>query len=100
MFRGKAAGDTRVIEVVWNSRALKEKIRDTSYVGSLTDIVREIVTFTDSVAADKSERFFEVEMRKVARLRNDLLMNEQLIRLYLAQVAPVSFHPDFAHGDG
>jgi hypothetical protein len=99
VFRGKAAGDARIIEVTWNSRALKEKIRDVGYVGSLTDIVREIVTFTDTAATDKSERFFEVEMRKIGRLRNDLLMNEQLIRLYLSQVAPVPFHPDFEHGN-
>jgi molecular chaperone HtpG len=99
VFRGKAEGDPKVVEVSWNSRALKEKIRDLNYAGSLIDIIREIVTYTEKPAADKSERFFEVEMRKVGRLKNDLLMNEQSIRSYLSQVAPVPFHPEFSFGE-
>jgi hypothetical protein len=98
VFRGKAEGDSKIIEVVWNSRALKEKIRDLNYAGSLIDIIREIVTYTETPATDKAERFFEVELRKVGRLKNDLLMNEQAIRSYLSQVAPVPFHPDFSFG--
>ena len=98
VFRGKAEGDSKVVEVVWNSRALKEKIRDLNYAGSLIDIIREIVTYTEKPATDKAERFFEVEMRKVGRLKSDLLMNEQSIRSYLSQVAPVPFHPEFNFG--
>lgn len=98
IFRGKAEGDSKVVEVSWNSRALKEKIRDLNYAGSLVDIIREIVTYTEKPATDKAERFFEVELRKVGRLKNDLLMNEQAIRSYLSQVAPVPFHPDFTFG--
>ncbi|MBT7896668.1 MAG: hypothetical protein HN564_06685, partial [Flavobacteriales bacterium] len=40
-------------------------------------------------------RFFEVELQKVARLKNDILLNEQIINNYLAQVAPVDFSEDF-----
>lgn len=98
VFRGKAEGDTKVFEVSWSSRALKEKMRDVNYTGNLTDIIREVVSYSDKPADDKAERFFEVEMRKVTRLKNDLLMNEQAIRSYLSQVAPVPFHPDFSFG--
>lgn len=93
MFRGKAAGDARVIEVTWNGRALREKIRDSGYQGDLSDIITEVVTYSETPANDKAESFFEVEMRKVGRLRNDLLLNEQLIRAYISQVAPVPFDP-------
>jgi len=99
LFRGKAEGDTKIVEVSWNSRALKEKMRDLNYSGSLSDIIREVVTYTEKPATDKAERFFEVELRKVGRLKNDLLMNEQAIRSYLSQVAPVPFHPDFSFGE-
>ena len=99
VFRGKAQGDSRVVEVSWNGRALREKMKDAAYAGSLIDIIREVVTYKETVANDKSERFFEVELRKVQRLRNDLLMNERLIRSYLSQVAPVPFHPDFSFGE-
>lgn len=99
VFRGKAEGDSKVVEVSWNSRALKEKMRDINYVGSLIDVIRQIVTYTEKPATDKAERFFEVEMRKVGRLKSDLLMNEQSIRSYLSQVAPVPFHPEFSFGE-
>jgi molecular chaperone HtpG len=99
VFRGKAEGDLKVVEVTWNSRALRERIRDLGYKGSLIDIVRDVVSYSEVPAQGKAERFFEVEMRKVSRLRGDLLMNEQSIRSYLAQVAPVPFHESFSHGE-
>jgi molecular chaperone HtpG len=99
IFRGKALGDSKIVEVSWNSRALKEKMRDVSYSGRLIDIIREVVSYKELPATDKEERFFEVELKKVQRLKNDLLMNEQAIRSYLSQVAPVPFHPDFSFGD-
>ena len=99
IFRGKAEGDSKVIEVSWNGRALKEKIKEIAYSGGLTDIIREVVTPQELHATDKASRFLEVELRKVQRLKNDLLMNEQAIRSYLSQVAPVPFHPDFTFGN-
>lgn len=99
VFRGKAEGDSKIVEASWNSRALKQKIRDVSYSGSLVNIIREVVSYKELPATDKAERFFEVELKKVQRLKNDLLMNEQAIRSYLSQVAPVPFHPDFSFGD-
>jgi len=99
IFRGKAEGDSKVVEVSWNSRALKEKMRNINYVGSLIDIIREVVTYTEKPFTGKSERFFEVELRRVGRLKNDLLMNEQSVRSYLSQVAPVPFHPEFIFGE-
>ncbi len=99
IFRGKAEGDTKIIEVTWNSRVLKEKMRDTNYAGGLIDIIREIVSYKEISGAEKEYRFFEVELHRVTRLKNDLLMNEQAIRSYLSQVAPVPFHPEFSFGE-
>jgi len=99
VFRGKAADDPRIVEVTWNGRALREKVRDAGYQGSLSDIITEVVTYSAAPAADKAESFFEVEMRKVGRLRNDLLLNEQLIRTYISQVAPVPFDPALKFGE-
>jgi hypothetical protein len=49
-------------------------------------------------AAASDPGFFEVRLRDIARLRSDLLLNEQLIAEYLAQVAPVPFSPEFSFG--
>lgn len=99
IFRGKSKGDSSVIEVSWNSRALKERLKESSYSGNLIDIIRDVVTYKEIPFTDESDQFFEVELRKVQRLKNDLLMNEQAIRSYLSQVAPVPFHPDFSFGE-
>jgi len=42
--------------------------------------------------------FFEVELRNVVRHRDDRLLNALEVSNYLAQVAPVPFHPEFSLG--
>ena len=95
VFRGRAEGNAKVTEIRWNGRALKEKYRDQSYTGTLADLVKEVTTVTHLSPQGFPNRFFEVELRKVARLKNDVLLNEEVVRSYLSQVAPVPFG-DFA----
>jgi len=95
VFRGRTDSDRKVLEVRWNGRKLRELLRDPNYSGGLADVVKDVVTVTQLPSEGFPERFFEVEMRKVSRLRNDILLNEAAVRLYLSQVAPVPFDPDF-----
>lgn len=100
VFRSRANGDTKVKELHWDVRTLREKLRDPGFTGSLADLVRavaHVTTFSDD--GTYPAHFFEVEMRKVLRIKNDLLMNEAEIRAYLSQVAPVPFHPNFEFGN-
>lgn len=99
IFRSRAEGESKVNELRWDGRILRDKMRDPAFVGGLAEIVAAAVTQTRLPADDFPTRFFEVEMRKVQRLRNDLLLNEAAIKNYLSQVAPVPFAPDFTHGD-
>lgn len=99
IFRSRAEGEPKVMELRWDGRVLREKMRDPAFLGGLADIVAAAVTVVKLPGADFPDRFFEVEMRKVQRLRNDLLLNEVAIRGYLSQVAPVPFAPDFTFGD-
>lgn len=98
VFRGRALGDTKVSELRWDGRALRENIRDKSFRGGLSELIQSVVTTAKLPSAEYPERFFEVEIRKVARLRNDILLNEELVRDYLSQVAPVPFSTDFSYG--
>lgn len=98
-FRGKTGADSKVTEIRWDGRLLKEKLRDPKYTSDLATLIQEIVTVTKFPAAGFPERFFEVEMRKVSRLKNDILLNEEAVRQYLAQIAPVPFNPNFSFGD-
>lgn len=99
VFRSRTEAGAKVKELRWDSRMLREKLRDPKYEASLADLVREVATVT--TAQDDGgypDRFFEVEMRKVVRIKNDLLMNEDEIRRYLSEVAPLPFSPDFTFG--
>lgn len=99
IFRGRARGEDTVGELRWDNRLLRERLRDPSFTGTLTDLIREIATVGQApVGTAFPEHFFEVEMRKVVRIKNDVLMNEEEIRSYLSQVAPVPFAPDFCLG--
>jgi molecular chaperone HtpG len=99
VFRSRTEKSAKVKELRWDSRVLREKLRDPEYGGSLTELVKEIATVTYAQdGADYPDRFFEVEMRKVMRINNDLLMNEDEIRRYLSEVAPLPFSPDFTYG--
>jgi molecular chaperone HtpG len=99
IFRGRSEGDKKVMEVHWDGRALREKIRDQAFDGGLAEIVQAAVTVNTLPADGFPNRFFEVELRKVSRLRNDLLLNEDAVRHYLSQVAPVPFREDFLFGE-
>jgi hypothetical protein len=98
IFRGRSEGEAKITELRWDGRALREKMRDHTYSGHLGELVQEVVTINRLSADGFPNRFFEVELRKVSRLRNDLLLNEQAVRNYLSQVAPVPFDERFSFG--
>lgn len=98
VFRGRAQGEAKVTELRWDGRKLRELLRDASYAGNVASLVQSVVDVRKLPCAEYPERFFEVELRKVVRLRGDLLLNDERIRSYLAQVAPVPFGPEFRFG--
>lgn len=99
VFRSRTEKNAKIKELRWDGRVLREKLRDPAYTGTLTELIKEVATLTHvQDSADYPERFFEVEMRKVMRIKNDLLMNEDEIRRYLSEVAPLPFSPDFTFG--
>lgn len=95
IFRGRSSQEEKITEVVWDGKILKQKYRDQSYNESLGGLVRDIVSTREFDDESYPGRFFEVELQKVARLKNDVLLNEELINNYLAQVSPVDFSKDF-----
>lgn len=94
VFRGRAQGAKKVFELSWDGRALKAKLREASFEGGLQELVRAIVEHREIPSEGFPERFFEVELRNVTRQKNGVILNEDAVRDYLAQVAPVGFNPD------
>jgi molecular chaperone HtpG len=98
VFRSRALGDKKVLEIHWDGRRLREILRDAAFQGGLADSIRAVAKVRTAQPKETPAHFFEVELRKVARVKNDVLLNEETVRNYLAQVAPVPFHPEFRAG--
>jgi hypothetical protein len=95
-FRTKAAGEGKIVSVTWDCRTLRERLGDAAFEGDLRRIISDVVSVWHEEAEDIDDHFFEVFLRDIARLRNDTLLNEQLISYYLSQVAPVPFAAEFS----
>src|SRR5262249_28209234 len=95
-FRTKAHGEDKIASVAWNCRALRERLSDNAFRGDLRRIVSDVVSVSYERSEDAADHFFEVRLKDIARLRNDLLLNERVISHYLAQVGPVPFAPEFS----
>ena len=98
VFRGRAAGDTRVFEMVWDCVKLKDLLYSDDKDLSLNQIVHSVVRIGELNAAEYPKHFFEVSLRGVIRYKNDELLDAAALREYLSQVAPVPFSPEFSFG--
>ena len=96
IFRSKTASDKSVAELVWDCRKLKVALRQSD--GTIEDLIRSVATLRRKAVGDYPDRFFEVELRNVVRLRSDRLMSPAAVDEYLGQVAPVPFSPEFRFG--
>ncbi|MBI4256852.1 ATP-binding protein [Candidatus Uhrbacteria bacterium] len=99
LFRGRSTAREPVTEISWDARRLRELLNSDSAVHDLRTAVSEIATVNRSSGGSWPPRFFEVELRKVLRIKNDVLINPEAVREYLSQVAPVPFQTDFEYGD-
>lgn len=97
IFRTRAPGESHVSTISWSGRKLREILREAHYSGGLDSVVRDVAETALEPAAGCGAHFFEVELRGVLRIGNDILLNPDEVRAYLAQTAPVPFADDFAH---
>ena len=99
IFRSRTAGESLVSELRWDGRAVRSAFRNADFSGGVADLIRHVVTARRVDAGRYPDRFFEVELKGVVRVRSDKLMSPAAIAEYLAQVAPVPFSPEFKFGD-
>src|ERR1043166_4378122 len=98
-FRSRSSGEDRVAELRWDCRQLKSILRGIDLEGDLANLVREVVRVRRISSNGFPARFFEVELRGVARHRNDRMLNPKEVEGYLSQTAPVPFAPSFRFGE-
>lgn len=92
-FRTKAAGDEVETVVEFNCEALREGMLNSGRKPA-ANLITACTTFDQPRAADPEEHYFEVSligMKNAPAEATDPLQ----MKAFLAQVAPVDFHPDF-----
>jgi hypothetical protein len=95
VFRSRQADEPTVHELRWDSREIRVLLRSADRRQNLREVITRGVQRREVYFPSYPPRFFEVELKGVVRHRDDRLLNEQAVNRYLAQVAPVAFHPDF-----
>jgi len=98
IFRSRTINDCHVHEIKWNGRELRRCLRDPAFQGGLAELIQSVVSISELSSDEYPAHFFEVELRKISRLKNDLLLNDDVVRDYLAQVTPVPFSNGCSHG--
>ncbi len=98
IFRSRVAGETHVSELRWDCRGLRVALRAVGADNGAAALIRSIIMIDRIEATGYPKRFFEVELKRVVRLRSDRLMSPGAVSDYLSQVAPVPFAPDFKLG--
>ena len=83
VFRSRTKGEQLVSEMRWDCRELRAKLRSAQSDNRLAELVSGIVSVSRIAAGDYPERFFEVELSGIVRLRSDKLMSPTAIGDYL-----------------
>jgi hypothetical protein len=99
VFKSKAKHDKRTSIIKWDCRKLKKILNDVSWDGDLRQLIDEVTSFSSTDLGKKDDHFFEVELKKVIRIKNDFLLNEKAIKHYISQNCPVPFSPEFNFKD-
>lgn len=98
IFRSRVDSEVRISELRWDCRRLREALRESDQDNGIGELISTIVEASRLDLADYPDRFFEVELRGIIRLRGDKLLNPAAVSDYLGQVAPVPFSPGFTFG--
>jgi hypothetical protein len=93
-FRAKAAGDTVETIVVFDCDALRKGMLE-SGAKPAAELIRDCVTWRQEAVDRSADHYFEVTLRDLVNPPAEATDIAQL-EVFLSQVAPVDFHPDFA----
>jgi len=97
VFITKSKGEKAYTTCIWDSKLLRQLINSRRSVDTYFLIDKATSIIRSAYSGSEKDHFFKVQMLNISDSRNDLL-NAPTIRLYLSQVAPVPFHPDFVFG--
>ncbi len=99
IFTSKCAGEKNINTLKWDCRKLKKLLVDHTIKSDLKKIVHDSTIYEQQETNETNAHYFKVELKKILRLKNDVLLNNMMIEKYLSQVAPVPFSDSFKFKD-
>ena len=91
-FRTRARGTSPVTEITWNGATLRASVVDGT---NLEGIIQNCVVVSKVNGLGWPDRFFEVEIGRVARHAAGRMLNRTAVRRYLGEVGPVPISEEF-----
>lgn len=93
-FKTSAYGENVASEIVFNVEKIREILNDDENGFSASEVIDAVTTFNNTITEAESEHYFIVTLKDILPEYPELL-DEELIRKYLVQVAPIPFLPEF-----
>ena len=94
IFTTKSPKEGIISKIKWDGNKFREILLTSNYDNDLAETVEELTEISSEVCEKNSASFFKIQLNGVVRHGNDVLFNENSVRQYLSQVAPVPFHED------
>jgi hypothetical protein len=95
VFETRNMNSNHVSIAVWDAKILRNECRNSSDKIDLFDVISKVVKCSKrEILDDDPKHFFRVKMVNVHKFHKDDLMNNQVIKDYLSQVAPVPYDND------
>ena len=90
VFRTKHRQEGVINKIIWDGQQLMQILSDHNE-SELSATIEAITNISSEVVDVDEPSFFEVQLNGVVRHGNDVLFNDNAVRDYISQVAPVPF---------
>lgn len=93
-FKTSAYGENVASEIVFDVEKIRDILNDDENNFSASEVIDAVTTFNNTIPESEEEHYFVVTLTDILP-EYPKLLDEELIRKYLVQVAPIPFLPEF-----
>ena len=94
-FKTKAAGEGQISNFDWDVVHFSKLLMSSDDSIDALSLVKKATSFSQESCDPSDESFFQVTLHDVIRHGNDIILNEDAVKKFLEQIAPVPFASEF-----
>lgn len=95
IFTTSAQGETVASEMVFDMDAIRKILQDENDNSSASEVIQRVTTYRNDIKENPQAHYFKVELQDILVDYQDVLLNEEKIKTYLMQVAPLPYEAPF-----